>query len=503
MRLRAAVTALEISIKWAHQLVDDCLGGSASLTLRNPDLAYPSSVLTCDNIPSMFFLKEVAVTLILKTHQAVKLLIDAYNSRGDAIDWSDVVVEPFDKSVDSACIGYSATFERLMNTKTLCDAPHLTKPLCAVLASLLYSTPDDEKGDLSNFFFKSGAKFIKVYAEKGETLGHFDGAAAVFRNLNVQLTKSNRSPEDFSVKALTDFVTSDLDVMKPEDLQPFLAYGSKLTHLHQQGDHQEKLKKFVMYNHDEDGEFPTLPMNQALISVYIGAMGRAAYRIADSDHLPEQPFALALLRLSDEVHKLNSAGCHIPGCQFVDLKLVSQTITAISKAYSLTDDPAVRKRYEQGVGALVNLTLKSPSAKLVVVGSAYAPTAHVQKVMLFQFSDTGLLIDRMIQEARDRPLTGSAVIEKSAIRFNRQVYLEAAFRAHNSPDLDCEEGKARLMALADLAREGLRDRSDFDPLGNVQKLWLTKESGDERTKMTILETHPELRKDTFVHDLGM
>jgi hypothetical protein len=185
----------------------------------------------------------------------------------------------------------------------------------------------------------------------------------------------------------------------------------------------------------------------------------------------------------------------------VDLHLVSQTITAISKAYSHTDDSAVRRRYEQGVSALVALTLKEPTSKLTHLGSVYAATAHTKKALVS--NETPAMIDRMIQAAQNRPATGSPVIESCALRFNRQVYLELAFRASKADDLNSVEGKGRLQALADVARDGLRSKEDFSPLGKGQKLWLTMHSDDERTKMSLLETHPELHKTTFVHDLGV
>lgn len=440
------------------------------------------------------------MTVKLNTYEAMKMLVEAYSGREDRTDWSNVVIEPGSES-DSECIGYGPIFERLMSTKILCERPHLTKPLCSLLKNLL-ALPSDEHGSgFGNYFLKAGARFISAYAERGETLGHSVDASEVFSRFHDLMAKYDPSTADYNVKAMTDFVTSHLDEMQPQDFQSFLGYGSMFTHKHQAAEHEESLKKFVIYDHSQDGAFPTLPMNQALLSVYIGALGRAAYRIDDRDHLPEQPFAHALLRLSDQLHRIAGAGCHIPGCQLVDLHLVSQTITAISKAYSLTDDSAVRKRYEQGVGALVSLTLKQPTSKLTYDGSVYATTAHTKKALVS--NQAPAMIDRMIQAAKDRPATGSPVIESSVLRFNRQVYLELAFRAPKADDLKSEEGKGRLQALADLARDGLRSKEDFSPLGKAQKLWLTMHSNDERTKMSLLETHPELHKETFVHDLGV
>lgn len=435
----------------------------------------------------------------LNTNEAMKMLVEAYSGRESQTDWSNVVIEP-DRATDANCISYGSTFDRLLTTKNLCDKAHLTKPLCALLKNLL-AAPSEQGRGFGNYFVKAGARFISAYAERGETLGHSADASEVFSLFNNLLAKHDPNIGDYSIKAVTDFVRSHLDEMKPQDLQSFLSYGSMLTHKHQEDEHQESLKKFVIYDRSQDGEFPTLPMNQALLSVYIGALGRAAYCIDDTDHLPEQPFAQALLRLSDELHRIADAGCHIPGCQLVDLHLVSQTITAISKAYSHTDDSAVRRRYEQGVKGLVNLTLKPATSKLTHFGSVYATTAHTKKALVS--NQTSAMIDRMIQAAQDRPVTGSTIIESCALRFNRQVYLELAFRAPKADDLKSEEGKGRLRALADVARDGLRSKEDFSPLGKGPKLWLTMHSDDERTKMSLLETHPELHKTTFVHDLGV
>jgi hypothetical protein len=435
----------------------------------------------------------------LNNNEAMKRLVEAYSGREDRTDWSNVVIEP-DPATDANCISYGSTFERLLTTKNLCDKAHLTQPLCALLKNLL-AAPGEKGPGFGNFFVKAGARFISAYAERGETLGSSTDASEVFSLFNALLSKHDPSIGDYNVKAVTDFVRGYLDEMKPEDLRSFLSYGSMLTHKHQEDEHQDSLKKFVIYDRSQDGEFPILPMNQALLSVYIGALGRAAYCIEDVDHLPEQPFAQSLLRLSDELHRISDAGCHIPGCQLVDLHLVSQTITAISKAYSHTDDSAVRRRYEQGVSALVALTLKEPTSKLTHLGSVYAATAHTKKALVS--NETPAMIDRMIQAAQNRPATGSPVIESCALRFNRQVYLELAFRASKADDLNSVEGKGRLQALADVARDGLRSKEDFSPLGKGQKLWLTMHSDDERTKMSLLETHPELHKTTFVHDLGV
>ena len=439
------------------------------------------------------------MTIKLNTYEASKRLVEAYGGREDRTDWSNIVIES-DRATDGYCIGYGSTFERLLTTKNLCDKAFLTKPLCELLKNLL-AAPSEQGRGFGNFFVKAGARFINAYAERGETLGHSVEASEVFRLFNDLLAKHEPSIGDYSVKAVTDFVTTHLEEIPPKDLQSFLGYGSMLTHEHQEDEHRERMKKFVIYDKSQDGDFPTLPMNQALLSVYIGALGRTAFRIDELDHLPEQPFAQALLRLSDQLHRISSTGVQIPGCQLVDLHLVSQTITSISKAYSLTDNPAARKRYEQGVSALVSLTVKQPTCKLTNVGSAFARTAHTKKALVSD--ETPAMIDRMINCAKERPATGSSIIEACALRFNHQVYLELAFRAAKADDLKSVEGKARLLALADIAREGLRTKEDFSPLGKGQKLWLTMHSDDERTKMTLLETHPELHKTTFVHDLGV
>jgi hypothetical protein len=431
----------------------------------------------------------------------MKFLIDEYSGRNGCNGWEEIVISQ-DTSGLFNCISLSSTFQRVMNRSG--DSARLIGPLCAVFKNLFSTTPGDEKSGLGNYFIQAGARFIGAYAKNAEKLGHFEEVAEVFRLLNEQLATHNPSPDNtYSVKGLTEFVATNLESLGAKDLQPFLAYGSMLTHLHQEDHHQILLKKFVIYGHSEDGEFPSLPMNQALNSVYIGAMGKAAHRISDADHLPEAPFADALLRLSDQLYRLDSGGCHIPGCQLMDLQLVSQTVTAISKAYMLTEDPTLRRRYEQGLGALVNLTLKAPDTKLMVVGSVYAASAHTKKDLVSMF--TVGIIDRLIKEAQERPPTGSPVIEAAALRFNRQIYLELAFRAPQVLKFDIadSERKLQLLALADLARDGLQTKEDFSPLGKVQKLWIAKESGDEKTKMAILKTHPELRKDTFIHDLGM
>jgi len=433
----------------------------------------------------------------------MRMLIDGYSGRDNGIDWEQFSISA-DTSGASNCIGFSSTFERLMTVSTLSGKPHLTKPLCAILKHLLGNVPGDERRGIGNYFIKAGASFISVHAQKGESLGHLQEAAEVFGLLHTQLARHNPSPDNtYSVKALTDFVTRNLGSMDPKDLQPFLAYGSMFTHLHRQDHHQILLKKLVVYNHHEDGEFPNLPMNQALNSVFIGAMGKAAHRIDDMDLEPGQPFCDALLTLSDQLHKLDSAGCRIPGCQLIDLQVVSQTVTAMSKAFLLTEDQAQQKRYEQGVQALVNLTTKAPGTRLTVVGSAYAETAFTKKELTSRYTDG--IVDRLIKEAQDRPVTGSPAIESAALRFNRQVYLELAFRAPKALkfDLESDSRKMQLRHLADLARDGLRTKEDFSPLGKAQKLWLATKSGDELTKMAILETHPELHKDAFIHDLGI
>lgn len=437
----------------------------------------------------------------IKTDEAMKMLIDEYSGRDGINGWGEIVISQ-DTSGLSNCIGFSDSFQRVMNRSG--DSRRLIGPLCAVFKNLFSTTPGDEKSELGNFFIQAGARFIGAYAKKGETLGHFEEVAEVFRLLNEQIARHNPSPDNtYSVQDLTNFVTANLESLSPKDLQPFLAYGSMLTHLHQQEHHQILLKKVVVYNHDEDGEFPSLPMNQALTSVFIGAMGRAAHRIDDMALEPEQPFAEALLRLSDQLFKLDNAGCHIPGCQLMDLQVVSQTVTAISKAYMLTEDPAQRQRYEKGLGALVNLTIKPVGSKLTVIGSAYAETAHMKKELVSRY--TIGIIDRLIKEAQERPPTGSPVIEAAALRFNRQIYLELAFRAPQALkfDINASERKLQLLALADVARDGLQTDEDLSPLGKVQKLWLAKDSGDEKIKMVILGANPDLRKDTFIQDLGL
>lgn len=446
---------------------------------------------------------EVRELRAINIDEAMRMLIDGYSGRDDGIDWEQFTISA-DSTGASNCIGFSSTFERLMTVSTLSARPHLTKSLCAVFKNLLGTVPGDERSGIGNYFIKAGASFIGVHAQKGETLGHLQEATEVFGLLHTQLARHNPNPEHtYNVKALTDFVTRNLDSIDPKDLQPFLSYGSMFTHLHQKDHHQILLKKVVIYEGSENGAFPSLPLNQALMSVYIGATSRAAWWVEESSHNPEHPFSRHLLLLSDEFYRLGSYGCHIPGCQLTDLQLVSQTITAISKAFLLADDQSERKRYEQGLEALVNLTTKVPGTKLTVIGSVYAETAFTKKELTSSYTND--IVDRLIKEAKNRPFTASAAIESAVLRFNRQVYLEVAFRAPKVLKFEPEGGsrKLQLRNLADLARDGLQTKEDFSPLGKAQKLWIANESGDEKTKMAILETHPELRKDAFIHDLGI
>lgn len=441
----------------------------------------------------------------MKTSEAMNQLIETLTGRREVMDWSDVVLEPVDKGLTSAepsnCMYWIQGMERVLYGNFLCAKSQLNKPLCHVFKNVLDTTPSDYQKDFAKSFISLAVRFIGIQARNGYVLGCQKEAMEVFKLLQTQIEQHNPEIDSYKVNDITSFVVINLGQMGHKELQQFLSYGAMYTHLIQKHGYQRDQQSFMFERSREATELPSLTMNQALESVFMGTFRESGVFVTDRDYLPEREFAQNLLSLSDQLYRMEYDGAYIPGCQLIDLLLVSQTITAISKAYLHADDPSARARYERGIGSLVDLTLKPVTQKLTAGASPYAPTAH-SKQMLTP-GESRPVLREIIEVAQDRPVTGSATIESAALRFNKQVYLELAFRAPKSVHFNTPVGKGQLKALADLARDGLRLREHFSHLGKAQKLWITMHSDDEKTKMTLLENHPELHKATFVHDLGV
>ena len=441
----------------------------------------------------------------MKTSEAMKQLIETLSGRREAMDWSDVVVEPVDKGLTSVdptnCLYWIQGMERVLYGSFLCAKPQLNKPLCDVFRNVLETSPSAFHKDFAKSFIGLGVRFVGIQAGNGDELGCRKEAIDVFKLVQAQIEAFTPEVDSYSVKDLSSFVISNIGAMEQKDLQQFLSYGAMYTHLTQKHGYQRDQQSFQIERSKEATELPGLPMNQALACLFIGTFGESGVFVRDVDYLPEREFAQNLLSLSDQLFRLEYDGAYIPGCQLIDQLLVSQTITAISKAYSHTDDPSVRARYERGIAALIDLTMKPVTQKLTAGASPYAPTAFSKQMLSPEQSRP--VLNEIIKHAQDRPATGSATIESAALRFNRQVYLELAFRAPKSEHFNSAVGKAQLKALADQARDGLHTREHFSHLGKAQKLWLTMHSDDEKTKMILLENNPELRKDTFIHDLNI
>lgn len=441
----------------------------------------------------------------MKTNEALKLIIEAYSGRVDDTDWSGVVIEPVDKrptSVDPTnCRYWDTKLQGLMYGQFILAKPHLIKPLCAVFKNILDTTPTEFQKDLAKPFVKSGIRLVGIFSRNGDQLGCQEDAVEVFKLVQAQVEQYVPEAHEYNLKDMTGFVANNLERLKTKDLLPFLAYGAMYTHAHHTDSTERNLQHFLFSRNLYDIDLPSLPMNQALASLFIGTFKGDCVFIEDRDYEPDRAFAQDLLKLSDLFIRIEYEGGHIPRCQFSDLLLVSQTLTAISKAYTRADDPEALEAYERGAAALADLTLKPVSQKLAAFESPFATTGYSKDVL--SPNQAKQVLHLMIQEAQDRPITSSSAIEAAILRFNRQVYLELAFRGRISAHFESETGKSQLLALADLARDGLQTKDDFSPLGKAQKLWITMYSGDEKTKMALLKTHPGLRKDSFVHDLGI
>lgn len=444
------------------------------------------------------------MTITMKTNEAMKQLIDILSGRTEAMDWSDVVIEPVDKratSVDPTnCMYLAQGMERVLYGNFLVAKPQLTRPLCDVFRNLLDTKQSAFFSDFPKSFIGLGTRFVGILARNDE-LGFQSEGIGIFKLLQEQIAHFKPEFDDYNVSDITDFAARNIEQMEQSDLQPFLSYGSTYTHLIQTHGSQRDQKSFMLERGKDATELPNLSMNQALASVYIGIFKESGVFVRNVDYLPEREFAQKLLALCDQLFKLEYEGGYIPGCQLIDQLLISQTITAISKAYLHAEDQSAKARYERGASALVDLTMKPVTQKLTAGASPYSPTAHSNNMLSPEESKP--VLHQMIQEAKDRPATTSATIESASFRFNRQVYLELAFRAPKSTHFNTPVGKTQLVAFADMARDGLKLKEHFSHLGKPQKLWLTMHSDDERTKMAILETHPDLRKATFIHDLNI
>lgn len=437
----------------------------------------------------------------MKTNEALKLLIEAYYGRADETDWSNVIIEPVDKGITSVeptnCAYWKDQLSNVMSDPVIMAKLHLVKPLGDVLKNLLDTTPTEWQKDLAGHFVTIGIRYVGIHARCGDVLGHHDDAVEIFKLVQAQVERYLPEAYDYKLNDMTSFVASNLDRMATRDLQEFLAYGSMYTHIHYKD--SQSLQSYLLPRGSGAQDLPAMPMNQALVSLFNAAFDREYSVLNDFDHEPGRDFSQGLLRLCHTLSRLESEKGHIPGCQLADLLLVSQTVTALAKAYTLADDPVARTTYEEGAVALVDLTLNEQGKKIAQNTSVCRLTAQMKKPL--EPHKARRLTELIASELNHRPVTDSAWIEAAALRLSRQVYLELAYKAHQFFFND--EQKKILSNLADTAREGLVTKRDFASLAAAQKRWLALESGDEKTKMTILQAHPELRKDAFVNDLGL
>jgi len=436
----------------------------------------------------------------MKTNVAMKLLIDAYYGRADETDWSSVTIEPVDKGITSVeptnCAYWKDQLSNVMSEAVITAKLHLFKPLSDVLKNLLNTTPTPWQNDLAGHFVTIGIRYVGIHARCGDVLGHQNDALEIFTRVQAQVERYIPHAYDYKLKDMTSFVSKNVERMDVLDLQPFLSYGDVYTHTHHKD--AKTLESFMLprkiYAH-----VPSLPMNQALVSVFNSALRQDYETLDDCDHDPGRPFAQDLLKLCHTLSRLNINRGPIPGCQLMDLLLVSQTLTAFAKAYTLADDPAAKDLYEKGAAALVDLTLKVQGQKIAKNSSVCRQTNLTKELM--EPHKVRWLAELISKELDDRPITASSLIESAALRFSRQTYLEVAFTG-GMVFINSQQ-KGILTQLAETARSGLVSKSDFSPLGTAQKQWIAQDSGDEKTKMAILTSHPKLRKDAFINDLGL
>ena len=437
----------------------------------------------------------------MKTNEAMKLLIDAYYGRADATDWSSVTIEPVDKGITSVeptnCAYWKDQLSNVMSEAVITAKLHLVKPLGDVLKNLLDTTPSQWQKDLAGHFVTIGIRYVGIHARCGDVLGHQDDAVEIFSRVQVQVERYIPRAYDYKLKDMTSFVSKNVERMNALHLLPFLSYGEVYTHTYHKD--PKTLESFLLPRDIYGQDTPSLPMNQALVSIFNSALSQDYGTLENCDHEPGRPFAQDLLKLCHTLIRLNINRGPIPGCQLMDLLLVSQTLTALAKAYTLADDPAAKDLCERGAAAMVDLTLKAQGQKIAKNSSVCRQTNLTKELM--EPHMVRWLAEIISKELDDRPITASSLIESVALRFSRQTYLEVAFTGGkvfiNSQQKDI------LTQLAETARSGLVSRSDFAPLGTTQKQWIAQESGDEKTKMAILASHPQLRKDAFINDLGL
>lgn len=446
------------------------------------------------------------MTRIVSPGEALRLLISAHQDYRKA-PWEAIEVAPletgFFSTASSAALEGLRQLDEYLTTEEIVSRPDLVKPVVDVLGRLLEPGAGDEDRDYAKHFLRVGYHFVASCAPIAKELGCVKSVSRVFDLIQQRTLCHTFDDKVFNpLSALRAFLVHNLDEMPASAVSQFLSDGAGYTYGYRYTKTQLKL---FLFEHAETFRLVTdLHMNQGLSALYAHAFGAASgLTLSDEDFLPESQFSGKMLSFCERVKFLIEQGVFIPGAQHVDLLLVAQTLSAISKTYAQTETPAHKAVLEQGAVSLMELTVlrHKPMSEEISAFNKYGGLRTGVDVCI-ENSEMTFLIERMVQSFTGRTETASLLIEKAVGDLKHRLVCEMAVQMKGkyakSPN-----GPEMFNQLVNIAPERFQAKADFSSMNNATLAAFAAAVDFGPIKNNLLSHHPKLIKDTFIKDLGL
>lgn len=451
-------------------------------------------------------LEELTVSKNVAPIDAINLLISAFQDYRKA-PWEAIEVGALDTGffTDLPVAERDGLHQlsRFFTPEDISSRPDLIKPVVDLLAQLLDPETGDEDRDFAKAFLKCGYKFVGALAPLAKELECVESISRVFDLIQQRTLWHTFDTQGFNpLPSLRLCLVHNLAEMPAPVVSQFLSDGAGYTYGYR---YTKTELKLFLFEHAETFCLVTdLHMNQGLLALYAHAFGAASsLKLSDEDFLPESQFSGKMLSFCERVKFLKDRDVFIPGAQHIDLLLVAQTLSAISKAYAHTETPAHKAILEQGAVSLLALMLNEhkPMSDKQSAFNRYGGllTATDNRI---DNSETTFLLEKLIESFTARTETASPVIEKAVSDLKHRLVCELSIQMKGdyakSPN-----GSPMFNKLVNLAPERFQTKADFSSMDNSTLATFAAVVDFGPIKNNLLSHHPKLIKDTFIKDLGL
>jgi hypothetical protein len=392
---------------------------------------------------------------------------------------------------------------RFFTSEDISNRPDLIKPVVDVLEQLLDPEAGEKDRDFAKEFLKIGYKFVGALSPIAKEFDCVEPISRVFDLIQQRALFHTFDTQGFNpLPSLRLCLAHNLGEMPAPIVSKFMTDGAGYTYGYRYT--KTQLKLFLFEHADTFCLVTDLHMNQGLLAVYAHAFGAASgLTLSDEDFLPESQFSGKMLSFCERVKCLVEQGVFIPGAQHVDLLLVAQTLSSISKVYAQTETPAHKSVLEQGAASLMELTVNrhKPMSEDISAFNKFGGLRTGVDVCI-ENSEMTYLIERMVQSFTGRTETASLLIEKAVGDLKHRLVCEMAVQMKGKY-AKSQNGPEMFNKLVNLAPERFQSKADFSSMNNATLAAFAAAVDFGPIKNNLLSHHPKLIKDTFMKDLGL